>query len=137
MKKQIAQVQEFQKAFGQVVNKNPNFINKNLAVLRFKLMEEENDEYLEAVYDNDLVEIADALGDQLYVLLGTILSYGMQYIIEDVLSEIHRSNMSKLDNEGKPIINGANGVIDDTRALGKVLKSKNYSKPDIEQFLTK
>ena len=137
MKKQIAQVQEFQKAFGQVVNKNPNFINKNLAVLRFKLMEEENDEYLEAVYDNDLVEIADALGDQLYVLLGTILSYGMQYIIEDVLTEIHRSNMSKLDDNGKPIINGTNGVIDNTRAIGKVLKSKKYSEPDIEQFLTK
>ena len=137
MKKQIEQVQEFQKIFGQVVNTNPQIVDSDLAYLRYDLMAEENEEYLEAVYDNDIVEIADALGDQLYILLGTILSHGMQYIIEDVLTEIHRSNMSKLDNEGKPIINGANGVIDNTRAIGKVLKSKNYSEPNIQQFLNK
>jgi predicted HAD superfamily Cof-like phosphohydrolase len=137
MKKQIEQVKEFQKAFDQLINYTPKLIDRDLANLRYKLMAEENDEYLDAIEDNDIVEIADALGDQLYVLLGTILSHGMQYIIEDVLTEIHRSNMSKLDADGKPIINGANGVIDNTRALGKVLKSANYSKPNIEQFLTK
>ena len=137
MKKQIAQVQDFQKAFGQVVNTEPKIIDSTLAKLRYNLMKEENEEYLEAIYYDDIVEVADALGDQLYVLLGTILSHGMQHIIEDVLTEIHRSNMSKLDEEGHPIINGANGVIDNTRAIGKVLKSKNYSEPNIKQFLTK
>ena len=135
MKKQIEQVKEFQKAFGQVINTNPQIIDIDLFNLRYNLMYEENLEYIEACEDNNLVEIADALGDQLYVLLGTILSHGMQYIIEDVLTEIHRSNMSKLDEDGKPIINGANGVIDNTRAIGKVLKSKNYSEPNIKQFL--
>ena len=135
MKKQISQVKKFQKAFGQVINTNPQIINKDLAFLRYDLMREENHEYLLAVQEDDLIEVADALGDQLYVLLGTILSHGMQYIIEDVLTEIHRSNMSKLDEDGKPIINGANGVIDNTRALGKVLKSKNYSEPNIKKFL--
>ena len=135
MKKQIQQVAEFQNAFIQVINTEPTLIDKHLASLRYYLMKEENSEYIEAVYDSNLIEVADALGDQLYVLLGTILSHGMQYIIEDVLTEIHRSNMSKLDSEGKPIINGADGVIDNTRALGKVLKSKNYSEPNIKQFL--
>ena len=137
MKKQIAQVQDFQKAFGQVVNTEPKIIDSTLAKLRYNLMKEENEEYLEAIYYDDIVEVADALGDQLYVLLGTILSHGMQHIIEDVLTEIHRSNMSKLDEEGKPIINGANCVMDNTRAIGKVLKSKNYSEPNIQQFLNK
>ena len=135
MKKQIQQVREFQEAFNQLVNTRPVLVDRDITKLRFKLMKEENDEYLQAVYAEDLVEIADALGDQLYVLLGTILTHGMQYIIKDVLTEIHRSNMSKLDEDGKPIINGENGVVDKTRALGKVLKSKNYSEPNIQQFL--
>ena len=137
MKKQIAQVAEFQNAFSQLVNTEPSFIDRELVDLRYDLMTEENEEYYQAVVDNNLVEIADALGDQLYVLLGTILSHGMQYIIEDVLTEIHRSNMSKLDDTGHPIINGANGIVDINRAIGKVLKSKNYSEPNIQQFLTK
>lgn len=136
MKKQIAQVQEFQEAFNQVVNCEPSFVNKELAGLRYDLMQEENDEYLEAVLENDLVEIADALGDQLYILCGTILTHGLSEVIEKVFNEIHRSNMSKLDGNGRPIINGKNGVMDDSRPIGKVLKSKGYSEPDINQFLT-
>jgi predicted HAD superfamily Cof-like phosphohydrolase len=134
MKKQIEQVSEFQKAFDQVINTEPTLVDIDLSYLRCDLMREENNEYLAAVYDNNLVEIADALGDQLYVLLGTILSHGMQYIIEDVLTEIHRSNMSKLDANGKPIINGEQ-VLDTTRPLGKVLKSANYSEPNLKQFI--
>jgi predicted HAD superfamily Cof-like phosphohydrolase len=137
MKKQIAQVTEFQNAFSQLVNTEPSFIDRDLVDLRYDLMTEENEEYYQAVVDNNLVEIADALGDQLYVLLGTILSHGMQYIIEDVLTEIHRSNMSKLDVDGKPIVNGANGILDKTRPVGKVLKSYNYSEPNLKQFITK
>ena len=135
MKKQIEQVKEFQKAFGQVINTEPTLVDINLAVLRFKLMTEENNEYADAVIDNNLVEIADAVGDMMYILAGTILTHGLEDKIELIFDEIHRSNMSKLDEEGKPIINGENGVIDNTRALGKVLKSKNYSEPNIKQFL--
>lgn len=135
MKNQLAQVQLFQEAFLQPVNQNPVLVNKELAGLRFDLMKEENEEYLEAVLNNDIVEIADALGDQLYILCGTILTHGMQHIIERVFDEIQRSNMSKLDANGKPIINGENGVIDTSRPLGKILKSQNYSEPNIKQFL--
>ena len=95
------------------------------ANLRFKLMAEENEEYLEACNNNDLVEIADALGDQLYILLGTILRHGMQDKIEEVFDEIQRSNMSKLDKNGQPIF----------REDGKILKGENYFKPDIASIL--
>jgi len=135
MKNQLAQVQLFQEAFLQPVNQTPQLVNKELAGLRFDLMKEENEEYLEAVLNNDIVEIADALGDQLYILCGTILTHGMQHIIERVFDEIQRSNMSKLDENGKPIINGKNGVFDGSRPLGKILKSPNYSEPNIKQFL--
>jgi len=93
--------------------------------LRYKLMHEETEEYLEACEKGDLVEIADALGDQLYILCGTILSHGLQHKIEEVFSEIQRSNMSKLDSEGNPIF----------REDGKVLKSENYFRPDIRSIL--
>jgi len=135
MQKQLAEVAKFQIAFGQNVETQPTLINKEKAELRFKLMREENEEYLEAVEDNDLIEVADALTDQLYILCGTILEHGMQNIIEKCFEEVQRSNMSKLDNNGLPIINGENGVWDESRAKGKILKSKNYSKPNLKQFL--
>ena len=94
-------------------------------ILRYNLIKEENDEYLEACKNKDIVEIADALGDQLYILFGTILRHGLQYKIEEVFDEIHRSNMSKLDEEGKPIF----------REDGKILKSTNYFRPDIKKLL--
>ena len=135
MKKQIAQVQQFQEAFSQTINHKPTLVKPELAGLRFDLMKEENEEYLEAVLNKDLVGIADALGDQLYILCGTILTHGVQHIIEAVFDEIQRSNMSKLDENGKPIINGQNGVLDGTRPLGKILKSKNFTEPNLKQFL--
>lgn len=95
--------------------------------LRFDLMKEENEEYLEAAMNNDIVEIADALGDQLYILCGTILRHGLQDKIVEVFEEIQRSNMSKLDADGKPIY----------REDGKVLKSDRYFKPNIAAILTK
>ena len=88
-------------------------------------MREENEEYLEAVQKGDLVEIADALGDMMYILCGTILSHGLQDVIEDVFEEIQRSNMSKLDENGEPIY----------REDGKVLKGKNYFRPNIKNVL--
>jgi predicted HAD superfamily Cof-like phosphohydrolase len=90
-------------------------------------MKEENEEYLEAAKSNDLVEIADALGDQLYILFGTILKHGLEYKIEEVYDEIHKSNMSKLDENGNPIY----------REDGKVLKSGLYFRPDIKTILEK
>ncbi len=95
--------------------------------LRFDLMKEENEEYLEAANNGDIVEIADALGDQLYILCGTILRHGLQDKIVEVFEEIQRSNMSKLDIDGKPIY----------REDGKVLKSDRYFKPDIASILSK
>jgi predicted HAD superfamily Cof-like phosphohydrolase len=94
-------------------------------MLRYKLMREENEEYLEAVSDNDLVEVADALGDMLYILCGTIIEHGLQHKIEEVFDEIQRSNMSKLGEDGEPIY----------REDGKVLKGPNYFKPHIKSIL--
>lgn len=93
--------------------------------LRYKLMREENEEYLEAANNNDLVEVADALGDMLYILCGTIIEHGLQDKIEEVFEEIQRSNMSKLDENGEPIY----------REDGKVLKGPNYFKPNIKNIL--
>lgn len=135
MKHLISQVELFQNAFSQPINQKPTLVNQELSELRFELMKEENEEYLEAVLNKDLVGIMDALGDQLYILCGTILTHGGQHIIESVFEEIQRSNMSKLDENGKPIINGENGVLDGSRPLGKILKPKTYSEPNIKQFL--
>ncbi|QXP78021.1 MULTISPECIES: nucleoside triphosphate pyrophosphohydrolase family protein [Winogradskyella] len=98
-------------------------LDKN--VLRHELMREENEEYLEATKNNDLVEVADALGDMLYILCGTIIEHGMQHKIEEVFDEIQRSNMSKLGANGEPIY----------REDGKVLKGPNYFKPNIKEIL--
>ena len=98
---------------------------KNKLKLRFDLMAEENEEYFVAAKQNDLIEVADALGDMLYILCGTILEHGMQYKIEEVFEEIQRSNMSKLGADGKPIY----------REDGKVMKGPNYFKPQISDII--
>ena len=126
MKNKIAAVSEFHKAFGLGMKETPTAnlgIEKNL--LRYELMREENEEYLEAANNDDLVEVADALGDMLYILCGTIIEHGMQHKIEEVFNEIQRSNMSKLGADGKPIY----------REDGKVLKGPNYFKPNIQNIL--
>jgi predicted HAD superfamily Cof-like phosphohydrolase len=135
MKQLLSKVSEFQKAFGQGVAVKPTNVSSAKATLRYELMKEENNEYLQACEDNDLVGIADSLGDMLYVLCGTILEHGLQDKIEDIFSEIHESNMSKLDENKKPLINGENGIIDSSKALGKVLKSDNFFEPNLAQFL--
>ncbi len=128
MKHKIASVRKFHEAFGLGVKETPQAdLGKKKNLLRYKLMREENEEYLEAANDNDLVEVADALGDMLYILCGTIIEHGMQYKIEEVFEEIQRSNMSKLGADGQPIY----------REDGKVLKGPNYFKPDIETILKK
>ena len=110
------------------IKNNPTAdIGEERNLLRYKLMREENEEYLEAANNNDLVEVADALGDMLYILCGTIIEHGMQDKIDEVFNEIQRSNMSKLGEDGKPIY----------REDGKVLKGPNYFKPNIETILEK
>lgn len=126
MQKQIKSVHEFHSAFGLGINTLPTGdLGENKNLLRFNLMKEENEEYLEAVSNNDLVEIADALGDMLYILCGTIIEHGLQDKMEAVFDEIQRSNMSKLGEDGKPIY----------REDGKVLKGPNYFKPNFEEIL--
>ena len=126
MKSKIEAVRLFHNAFGLGVSETMKAdLGEKKNTLRFNLMDEENKEYFEAAQNNDLVEVADALGDMLYILCGTILEHGMQYKIEEVFEEIQRSNMSKLDVDGKPIY----------REDGKVLKGPNNFKPNIKEIL--
>lgn len=125
-KETIDKVRLFHDAFGIENAGTPTSkLSQDELLLRYKLMREENEEYLEAAQNGDLIEIADALGDMLYILCGTILKHGLQDKIEDVFNEIQRSNMSKLDADGKPIY----------REDGKVLKSNLYFKPNIAGIL--
>ena len=135
MKEQLEDLEWFQKKFNSTYNTSPTLLSEEDYVLRFKLLQEENEEYLEACRNNDKVEILDALTDQLYIVLGSIVSHGMQHIIEKAFDEVQASNMSKLDDEGLPIINGENGVWDESRPKGKILKSKNFFEPNLKQFL--
>ena len=122
MNKQIKCVEEFHRIYKLGNSEKP--IGENL---RFELMKEENEEYLEAAKNGDIVEVADALGDMMYILCGTIIEHGMQHIIEEVFDEIHRSNLSKLDENGNPIY----------REDGKVIKGPNYFPPDIKKIMKK
>jgi len=122
----IKAVEVFHDAFGIKNNYQPTIeISINDIELRHRLMAEENEEYLEAAKNGDIVEIADALGDQLYILCGTILKHGLQDKIIEVFEEIQRSNMSKLDQNGKAIY----------REDGKIMKSELYFRPDIKAIL--
>jgi predicted HAD superfamily Cof-like phosphohydrolase len=128
MKKYTDAVHEFHSAFKLGIKNEPTAdLGPAKNLLRFNLMKEENEEYLEAANANDLVEVADALGDMLYILAGTIIEHGMQYKIAEVFDEIQRSNMSKLGEDGHPIF----------REDGKVLKGPNYFKPNIGEILEK
>jgi predicted HAD superfamily Cof-like phosphohydrolase len=125
MKKQIEAVREFHETFKQENGTEPRLIDENQFALRYNLMAEENKEYFLSCENQDLTEIADALGDKLYILCGTILKHGMQDIIEKVFDEIHSSNMSKVGDDGKAIM----------REDGKILKGPNYFRPNLKQFI--
>jgi predicted HAD superfamily Cof-like phosphohydrolase len=127
MRDQLNKVNEFMEVFKRSIKTSPTLIPQEAAAMRYKLMNEENEEYAVAVKNGDLVEIADALGDMLYILCGTMIEHGMQDKIEEVFDEIHRSNMTKLDYDGKPIL----------RDDGKILKGHAYEKPNINQILKK
>jgi predicted HAD superfamily Cof-like phosphohydrolase len=126
MQKQLNAVKEFHDTFRIGYSESPIAnLGEDKNQLRYNLMKEENEEYLEAVNNNDLVEIADALGDMMYILCGTIVEHGLQHKMEAVFDEIQRSNMSKLGEDGNPIY----------REDGKVLKGPNYFKPDFSKIL--
>jgi len=126
MQDKLNAVKEFHTAFKIGFSENmKGSLGENKNLLRFNLMKEENEEYLEAAQNDDIVEIADALGDMLYILCGTIIEHGLQHKIEEVFNEIQRSNMSKLGEDGQPI------YIED----GKVMKGPNYFKPNFEEIL--
>ncbi len=128
MKDKITAVTLFHDTYGLDREHTPTAaLPKTKNLLRYNLMKEENEEYLEASNNGDLIEVADALGDMLYILCGTIIEHGMQDKIEEVFNEIQRSNMSKLGEDGKPIY----------REDGKVLKGPNYFEPNIKDILEK
>jgi predicted HAD superfamily Cof-like phosphohydrolase len=128
MQDALNKVKQFHETFGLESHESPTTnVSDRIIELRHRLMQEENDEYLEAAKAKDLTLIADALGDKLYILCGTILAHGLQHKITDVFNEIHRSNMSKLDENGKPIY----------REDGKIMKSSKYFLPDIKAVLEK
>lgn len=128
MKNKLKAVELFHKTFGAPVSESQTpLLLHGRGKLRFDLMKEENEEYKDAMIKEDLVGIADALGDMLYILCGTIVEHGLQHKIDEVFDEIQRSNMSKLGEDGNPIY----------REDGKVLKGPNYFKPNIEKILFK
>lgn len=123
MKKRLQAVREFHSAFGLGIKETPTAsLGREKNRLRYELMKEENEEYLEAATEGNVIEVADALGDMLYILCGTILEHGMQYKIEEVFDQIQKSNMSKLGIDGKPVY----------REDGKVLKGPGYCPPNLE-----
>jgi len=127
IKKPIDAVIQFHEVYGLGIENDPiSDLPKKIIDLRNNLMKEENEEYLQAAKENDLVEIGDALGDMLYILCGTIISHGFQDKMESIFDEIQRSNMSKLGEDGKPIY----------REDGKVMKGPNYFKPNLTKILS-
>ncbi len=113
----------FMKTFGQEVKTKPSFSSEKINKLRLDLIREELDELNEAMKNKDLLEVADALTDILYVTYGAGHAFGIN--LDKCFDEVQNSNMSKLDENGKPIYN----------EFGKVMKGPNYFKPDLSKFL--
>ena len=124
----LDQVQEFHETYGLPVEDAPNISCEQTKELRINLLAEELDELKEALENNDMVETLDALIDLQYVLDGAFLSFGLQSVKQPAFDEVHRSNMSKLGEDGQPIRREGDG---------KVMKGPNYFKPDMAQFVTK
>ena len=114
----------FMKTFGQEVKTKPSFSTDKINKLRIDLIKEELDELQEAMKNNNLLEVADALTDILYVTYGAGHAFGID--LDKCFEEVQNSNMSKLDENGKPIYNES----------GKVMKGPNYFKPDLSKFVS-
>lgn len=135
MKDQIIQLEKFQKAFNSTFSTEPRLLPAEDWKLRVKLSQEELDEYKQACEDEDLTEVFDAILDRLFLALGDAVSHGLQGVLLAGFNEVVRSNMSKLNSDGKPVINGVNCIFDPTRPFNKIMKSDLYSAPDLKQFL--
>lgn len=122
----LEQVQEFHETYGLPVREKIDLTCEQTKALRINLLQEELDELKEALANNDSVETLDALIDLQYVLDGAFLSFGLQNVKMTAFNEVHRSNMSKLGEDGKPIRREEDG---------KVMKGPNYFKPDMAQFI--
>ena len=116
-------VKEFMTTFGQEVKNKAEFPNEKIVELRKKLIDEEFNELKDAINENDLIEVADALTDILVVTYGAGGAFGID--LDKCFKEVHRSNMSKLSEDCKPIYN----------EFGKVMKGPNYIKPNLKQYL--
>ena len=117
-------VGKFMKTFGQNVKTSSGLSSEKINLLRIKLIEEELSEFKKAINEKNLIEVADALTDILYVTYGAGHAFGID--LDKCFDEVQKSNMSKLDDTGKPIYN----------ELGKVMKGPNYFKPNLSKFLT-
>ena len=116
-------VKTFMETFGQEVKNKPSFSSEKINNLRYDLIKEELDEFIEALDNKDLLEVADALTDILYVTYGAGHAFGVD--LDKCFEEVQQSNMSKLDEKGKPIYN----------EVGKVMKGPKYFKPDLNKFI--
>ena len=116
-------VKEFMETFGQEVLEKASFPNEKIVNLRLELIKEELNELEEAINDRDLVKVADALTDILYVTYGAGHAFGID--LDKCFDEVQKSNMSKLGKDGKPIFN----------EFGKVMKGPDYFKPDLSKFI--
>ena len=119
----FSDVKNFMETYGQEVKIKPSFPSDQIVQLRYDLIKEELDELSIAINDKDIIEVADALTDLLYVVYGAGHSWGID--LDKCFAEVQRSNMSKLGEDGKPIYN----------EKGKVMKGPNYTKPNLKQFL--
>ena len=116
-------VKIFMETFGQEVKTQPSFSSEKINNLRYNLIKEELDELKKAMDNKDLLEVADALTDILYVTYGAGIAFGIN--LDKCFDQVQKSNMSKLGKDGKPIYNQA----------GKVMKGPNYFKPDLSKFV--
>ena len=120
----FSKVGTFMKTFGQEVKTKPSFSTEKINKLRIDLIKEELEELTEAMNNKDLLEVADALTDILYVTYGAGHAFGID--LDKCFDEVQNSNMSKLDENGEPIFNDS----------GKVMKGPNYFKPDLTKFVS-
>ena len=121
----VEQVKEFHTAFGLPQRSIPTIIPADEFKSRQNLLEEEVDELVVAYENGDIIEVADAITDCLYVLIGTALQFGIADVLDECFDEVHKSNMSKLDSNGKPIV----------REDGKVMKGPNFKRPSLYGIL--
>lgn len=122
---QINMVKEFHEAFEVPIKSSPEFPEWNRVVLRDTLLYEEHVELYNACAEDNMVEVLDGIVDCLYILFGTALEFGLQDKLIEAFQEVHKSNMSKLDENGKPV----------KRGDGKVIKSNLFKKPDLSKIL--